>query len=49
MLDVVIPQLARKETIPLPFIEPGDDLLKDGTEPSSPTDYCAALLRGGKL
>jgi len=25
-------------------MEPGDDLLKDGVEPSSPTDYCAALL-----
>jgi len=49
MPDVVIPQLARKETIPLPFMEPGDDLLKDGAEPSSPTDYCAALLSDSKL
>jgi len=48
MSDVVVPQLARKETIPLPFMEPGDDLLKDGVKPSSPTDYCAALLRDGK-
>jgi len=45
----VIPQLARKETIPLPFMEPGDDLPKDGAESSSPTDYCAALLSDSKL
>ena len=49
MPDVVIPRLARKETIPLPFMEPGDDLLKDGAESSSPTDYCAALLNDSKL
>ena len=49
MPDDVIPQLARKETIPLPFVEPGDDLLRVGEEPPSPTDYCVALLRDGKL
>jgi len=37
------------ETIPLPFVEPGDDLLRVGEEPPSPTDYCVALLRDGKL
>ena len=49
MPDVVIPQLARKETIPLPFVEPGDDLMRVGKEPPSPTDYCMALMRDGKL
>jgi hypothetical protein len=49
MPDDVIPKLARKETIPLPFVEPGDDLLRVGEEHPSPTDYCVALMRDGKL
>jgi len=39
MRDDVVPPLAPKENIPLPFVEPRDDLLRVGEEPPSPTDY----------
>jgi len=47
--DIVVPQLTRKETIPLPFMEPGDDMLRDRKEPSSPTNCCMTLLHDGEL
>ena len=36
MSDDVVPRLAPKKTIPLPFVEPGDDLLRVGEEPPVP-------------